>query len=259
MNTLQAVETPEEIKRRIVELFYKEVKGKIPDTSGANIAHDGKGGHWLETRMKIVHNRKNEPDLWGFEMKNYTSIKTTFGDWSASYYIFKDKKYNITRDQFIMIFGTPNPKKNNRYSWSGKPTPKINSYSSCGQILEIDDNNNILAIYSFKKDCRTDKAKIVPKEMQKDNLVIAKWDVEMMKKKVERKFNKLGWFKCVEDETGTYSKIVFGPPIDFSAWIMGVRKGLIFLDSGMYQGNPRPYSQWRAYNKYWDSLITDTY
>lgn len=253
------MENPEKIKQRIVALFRKNVKGKTPDTSSSNFAHDGKGGHWLETQMNVIHNRKNEPDLWGFEMKNYTSVKTTFGDWSASYYIFKDKKYNINRDDFIRIFGAPNPKKNNRYSWSGKITPKINTYSCFGQILKIDDAGNIYAVYNFKKDIRADKERVVPKEMQKDDLVIARWDAEMMKKRVERKFNKLGWFKCVEDERGVYTKIVFGPPIDFSAWIMGVRKGFIFLDSGMYQGNPRPYSQWRAYNKYWDSLITCTY
>lgn len=259
MDKIKKQETPEEIKKRIVLLFNKNVRGKTPDTSASNSAHDGKGGHWLETRMNVIHNRKNEPDLWGFEMKNYTAVKTTFGDWSASYYIFKDKEYDISRDDFIKIFGAPNPEKNNRYSWFGKITPKINVYSCSGQILKIDDAGNIYAVYSFKNDSRPDKGRVVPKEMQKDSLVIARWDAEMMKKRVEQKFNKLGWFKCVENEAGAYSKIVFGPPIDFSAWIMGVREGLIFLDSGMYQGNPRPYSQWRAYNKYWDSLITDTY
>lgn len=31
------------------------------------------------------------------------------------------------------------------------------------------------------------------------------------------------------------------------------------FDSGMYEGNPRPYSQWRANNNLWDSLIIESY
>jgi len=43
--------------------------------------------------------------------------------------------------------------------------------------------------------------------MQKNNLVIAEWSAEMMKKRVEQKFNKLGWFKCLKNDTGAYSSI----------------------------------------------------
>ena len=249
----------EEIKRKIVRLFNKNVKGKIPDISTSNKRHDGKDGHWLETQMGVAHNADNAPDLYGFEMKNDTSSKTTFGDWSASYYIFKDEEYGINRDQVLEIFGAPNLKKGERYSWSGKPSPKINVFNSFGQILKVDDQDNIFAVYSYREDTRPDKDKIVPKNMQKNILVIAEWSAEMMKERVEKKFNKLGWFKCLKDETGAYSKIVFGAPISFKSWIDGVRKGHIFFDSGMYQGNVRPYSQWRANNKYWDSLVTDTY
>lgn len=259
MNNNQTDESSDQIKQKIIDLFNKNVKGKIPDTSTSNIAHDGKGGHWLETQMGIAHNRDNEPDLWGFEMKNNTTSKTTFGDWSADYYIFKDDKYTIDRDKFLKIFGSPNPLKNNRYSWSGKPTPKIDAYNSFGQILTIDNEYNICAVYSFEKDSRDDKDKIIPKEMQINNLIIARWSSVMMKKRVEHKFNHLGWFKCIKNESGAYSSIVFGAPIKFHTWIMGVKKGLIFFDSGMYQGNPRPYSQWRAFNNYWTSLITDTH
>jgi hypothetical protein len=249
----------EKIKKKIIKLFLTKVKGKKPDSSKANQRHDGKDGHWLETQMGIKHNGDNAPDLDGFEMKNNTTSKTTFGDWSASYYIFKDDRYGINRDNFLEIFGAPNPLKNNRYSWSGKPTPKIGSFNDFGQILKIDKNNNIKAVYSFSKDKRKDKKSIIPKIMQKDNLLIAQWDSEMMKKRVEDKFNMLGWFKCLKNPEGIYENIVFGAPINFDAWINGVKKGLIFFDSGMYQGNIRPYSQWRADNKYWDSLVIETY
>lgn len=255
----RVLKTPDQIKKIIITLFKNNVKGKKPDNSLSNQLHDGKDGHWLEKQMGIAHNADNEPDIYGFEMKNNTSSKTTFGDWSASYYIFKDEKYSITRDEFLSIFGAPNILKNNRYSWSGKPTPKISSYNTFGQILKIDKENNIKAIYSFSKDQRENKSKIVPIAMQKENLVIAQWNVDMMKRRVEDKFNMLGWFKCIKNLNGIYSSIVFGSPINFDTWIEGVKKGLIFFDSGMYQGNIRPYSQWRADNKYWESLVVESH
>jgi len=55
---------------------------------------------------------------------------------------------------------------------------------------------------------------------------------------------------------GIYDRIVFGDPINYKKWINGVERGEIFFDSGMYQGNKRPYSQWRAANSYWENLIT---
>lgn len=45
----------------------------------------------------------------------------------------------------------------------------------------------------------------------------------------------------------------------YENWIKLVKQGVVFFDSGMYQGNKRPYSQWRANNSYWDSLITENY
>jgi hypothetical protein len=56
-----------------------------------------------------------------------------------------------------------------------------------------------------------------------------------------------------------YTNIQFGKPITFESWIDLVAEGVVFFDSGMYQGNSRPYSQWRALNDFWDSLIIETY
>lgn len=248
-----------EIKRKIVELFNQNVKGKKPDTSASNIGHDGKDGHWLEVQMGIAHNASNKPDLWGFEMKNFTRGKTSFGDWSADYYIYKDKDYNLDRTKFLTIFGGPNILKDNRYSWSGRSCPKINDYNIFGQVLKVDGDDNILALYSYEKDGRPGKTIIVPDHLKKNNLILAKWSKEKMKIKVENKFNKLGWFKCIKNTDGVYSEIVFGDRINFKQWIDGVRKGLIFFDSGMYVGNSRNYSQWRANNDYWNSLIVEKY
>jgi hypothetical protein len=246
-------------KQKIINLFKKNIKGKNADLSKYESKHDGKEGHWLETQMNIKANASNLPDLFGYEMKKATKGKTTFGDWSANYYIFQDKKYNISRDIFLQIFGKPNAKKEGRFSWSGEPCPIIKAYNSFGQKLFVDKDKNIFVKYSFSKDQRKDKKKVVPVLMQKDNLVIARWDYQSIKEKLENKFNVKGWFRCLKDKEGVYSKIVFGDPVTFNKWIQGVESGEIFFDSGMYQGNIRPYSQWRANNSYWDNLITSTY
>ncbi|MFA7315905.1 MAG: LlaMI family restriction endonuclease [Candidatus Paceibacterota bacterium] len=246
-------------KRKIISLFKKNVKGKKADLTKYQSKHDGKEGHWLEAQMNIRANADNLPDLYGYEMKKDAKGKTTFGDWSADYYIFHDKKYKITRDLFLQIFGKPNPKKGGRFSWSGEPCPTIKSFNSFGQKLFVDKNQNILVKYYYSKDQRKNKSKVVPLIMQIDNLIIAHWKKESIKKKLESKFNVKGWFRCLKNKDGVYTSIVFGDPLNFKTWIEGVKTGEVFFDSGMYQGNIRPYSQWRANNIYWDNLITSTY
>jgi len=245
-------------KQLIIDRFNKYVRGKKPNISGYNIRHDGGAGYWLETQMQVNHNANNAPDIGGFEMKCDTSSKTTFGDWSAHYYIFKDPRFGINRDHFMKIFGHFNSKKK-RHSWSGTPVPKINGFNDYGQILALDTNQNICAVYSFSKDQRNNKSQIVPEALQLESLVLAQWDYEWMKTKVEDKFNKSGWFKCKLNSSGIYHEIVFGPPITYEFWLKGVKQGLIFFDSGMYEGNSRNYSQWRAFNQYWDSMVIEKY
>lgn len=247
------------MKEWIIERFNNCVRGLRPNLNGFNNNHDGAGGHWLETQMGIPHNANNNADLFGYEMKNQTtSGKTTFGDWSADYYIFKDTDYGITKNEFIRIFGKYNNQKN-RYSWSGEPCPRINQYSTFGQKYYVDNNNNIIVIYSYEFDQRENKAQIIPINMQIENLIIAQWNANSIQQKLERKFNQNGWFKCTKDHDGVYNQIHFGSPINFAIWIELVRNGTVFFDSGMYEGNNRLYSQWRALNTFWDSLIIDTY
>lgn len=246
-------------KERIIALFNKNVRGKKSDTTAANIKHAGREGHWLEEQMGIARNASNTPDLLGYEMKNNTSTKTTFGDWSADYYIFRDNNFDITRDTFLQIFGKPNEEKGNRYSWSGQPTPKIGKYNFFGQRLFVDDMDNIIAVYNYEKDLRPNKSTIVPDSMKQINLILAKWNADSIKTKLEKKFNKEGWFKCLKNADGVYDRIVFGDPITFSNWIRAVKEGVVFFDSGMYYGNARNYSQWRANNAYWEKLVTSTY
>lgn len=237
----------------IIRIFNTRVKGKV--FGDIKTDHDGAGGHWLETQMGIKHNCRNEPDLLGYEMKDTTTSKTTFGDWSADYYIFRDKKFNMTKNDFIVTFGKSNNLKNGRYSWSGQPCPKINKINQFGQRLEIDNNNDISAVYYFSKDPREYKTEIVPVEMQRDNLILVKWNASSIQAHLEDKFNQLGWFKCVKNAHGIYSKIAFGEPITFQCWIKWVKTGDVIFDSGMVQGNSRNYSLWRSSNKFWNNLI----
>jgi hypothetical protein len=248
-------------EQKIVDLFYKNVKGKRPNLSGFNSRHDGSGGHWLESQMGIAANASNTPDLYGYEMKNNTTSKTTFGDWSADYYIYNN--YNLFgfggRDTFLAIFGRPNLEKNGRLSWSGAPAPKINTINYYGQVLVVDAQDNIHAKYFYTKDKRVNKATLIPLNLQQEDLTIARWDQNSIKRKLEKKFNQKGWFKCLTDANGVYTSIVFGGPINYQNWIKLVKTGEVFFDSGMYEGNPRPYSQWRAQNSLWKSLILKKY
>lgn len=249
--------TEEELQ--IVELFRKNIRGRQPDTSSANSAHDGRVGHWLEQQMGVLANRKTEPDLLGFEMKNATKNKTTFGDWSANYYIFKDETYHFSRGEFIKTFGRPNEAKGGRCSWSGEPIPKINQTNRFGATLLIDEQQNIVITYDFQQDQRPDKVQLIPSIMQVNHLVLARWERESLRKKVEDKFKQKGWFKCERDAAGVYHQIVFGAPLSFENWLQLVQAGTVFFDSGMYEGNSRNYSQWRANNSLWESLIVRRY
>ncbi len=243
----------------ILDRFTSNVQGKKADVTKANKRHDGKEGHWLERQMGITPNANNEADIFGFEMKKQTRAKTTFGDWAANYYIFKNLEYNLTRDDgFLPVFGKANEKKGGRYSWSGEPCPKIHNYNGFGQCLIIDDHENILAIYSFSQDQRKDKNRIVPIALQQENLILAQWDREGakgIKLKLERKFNQRGWFRCEKNSKGIYTSIAIGSPISWGQWIKHVKTGEVYFDSGMYQTNKRHYSQWRANNAFWDNLI----
>lgn len=265
-------------KEQLIELFNQNVKGKTPDVSSANIGHDGKYGHWLERQFGISANADNKADILGFELKNETHSKTSFGDWSANEYIFNKPEYKHIfrgstsvkrRDCFLRMFGKPNPEKGGRCSWSGRPAPTIKGYNEFGQVLFIDDKEDILALYSFSKDMRPEKSTIIPAELQQENVVLARWygrtspttkrSDKCLKAKVEEKFNDQGWFTCKTDSNGAYDRICFGKPVNYDSWLDLVKKGIVYFDSGMYEVNPRPYSMWRANNQFWDSLIYEEY
>jgi hypothetical protein len=244
-------------REKLVAIFRANVQGRKSNVKKGGA--DGDQGHWLEEQFGLKANGKNAPDILGYELKDDTRGKTTFGDWQASVYIFDKKVGTCSREEFLKFFGAPNPAKAGRLSWSGKPSPNVKGWNTFGQKLLVDDAGSIFALYRFDKDRRSNKTELIPYRYRKSPVTLAFWDRERMKKLVENKFNLEGWFKCLKDDSGVYVEIVFGKPINFDMFIEGVRAGEIYLDSGMYEGNPRPYQQWRADNKYWFSLIVDRY
>jgi hypothetical protein len=257
----------EDNKQIIIDKFMKNVKGK--QILIESNKHCGSEGYWLETQMGIVHNSNNEPDILGYEMKKNSS-KITFGDFSASEYLFSKKKEiieninnwekgknNITREDYIKYFGTPNPLKNNRYSWSGSCVPTYGTWNYCGQMLKFNDNLDLCVYYSFKNDTREEKNSF-PIFIQND-IIIAIWEKNKLEQHINKKFNKKGFFICKKINT-TYEKICFGKPFDFNYFVDNIKNKNIIFDSGMYQGNSRNYSQFRSLaNNFWNNLIIEEY
>ena len=254
-------------KQHIITLFNTYVKGVEICLEGQNIKHCGKEGHWLEKKMGINHNAKNEPDINGYEMKK-SSSKTTLGDFSASEYAFsgKNKRTSInilnnwtdeikfSRNDFIKTFGNQN--KEHRYSWSGSCVPTYNIWNSNGEILTINENNDIIIYYSFSNDTRKRKIDF-PLFLQNDNIVIALWKSSKMKPHIDNKFDKKGFFIC-KKLGNTYEKICFGKAFNFGYFIECIKNKKIIFDSGMYDGNSRNYSQFRG-SCFWNELITEEY
>jgi hypothetical protein len=235
----------------ILSLFRANVFGKkAPKVQGEA---DGAQGHWLEKQFGLTPNGRNEPDIDGFELKK-DSNRISFGDWSADYYLFKSEHHSLSRSEFLKIFGTFTPQKN-RFSWSGSVVPKYGFWNEFGQRLYIDELNNVYALYNWVMDLRTDKEKIVPHEFRTNNVVLACWKASSLSAKVEEKFNIKGWFICLKDESGAFVELGFGEPIAFPMFIEYVKSGDVFFDSGMYEGNDRPYSQWRANKSFWYERI----
>jgi len=257
----------EDHKKLIIDKFMTSVKGK--NFLSQNKVHCGSEGHWLETQMGISHNCKNEPDIFGYEMKK-SSKKITFGDFSASKYLFSDKKeiidglnnwktneYTITRTEFIKYFGTFKEEKN-RYSWSGSCVPIYEKWNDCGQKLIFTDELNLQVVYSFEKDKREFKHSY-PDFIKKPFLVIAIWEKNKLEQHINEKFNKKGFFIC-KKVNATYEKICFGKPFDFNHFVENVKNKNIIFDSGMYEGNSRHYSQFRSTeNTFWNNLIVEEY
>ena len=185
-------------KELIIDLFNKNIKGKkfISSNTTTNKKYCGEEGHWIEKLMGIKPNSKSEADIKGYEMKK-SAKKISFGDWSASEYLFSknhltldeinNKNISMTREQFIKYFGHKNLLKDDRYSWSGSCIPKYGLWNNFGQTFEIDKDKNILAMYDYSKDNRRDGF-IIDKDnysdLKNNKICIAVWKCEKMEKHI---------------------------------------------------------------------------
>lgn len=246
-------------RSKIIDIFKKNVYGKIPDTKSSDPKHDGKVGHWLEIQMGKNPDASNTPDFFGYEMKTQTSGVLTLGSWDPNYWIFNNPEKKINREGFLQAFGKPNPNKKNRMSWSGSPVPKIDGINDYGMRITIGEDA-IRFFYSYSDDRRDNKENVVPEHLRLKDLEICRWNFsgnKSLREKVENKYNQQGWFICLRGQDGRYSSLGFGNPFNFDTFLKLFRDGLVYFDSGMYKGNPRNYCQWRASNTFWDTLITD--
>tara|TARA_B100000073_G_C23683375_1_gene553463 strand:+ start:14 stop:910 length:897 start_codon:yes stop_codon:yes gene_type:complete len=239
----------------IVETFNVNVRGKKYEK---DLNHNcGSEGHWLEKQMGIMPNSNNEPDKLGYEQKK-DSNKITFGDWRASEYIFESKK--LTKDEFLRMFGSPNPKKNNRYSWSGKVFPKYSlKYNYAGQRIRFLENEDLVIEYSYLNDTREEKLSFREDFKTTEVIELARWTKCKLEKHILRKFGVKGFYICKKNKENVYDKICFGKVLDFQFFKTGLENNKIILDSGMYQGNSRYYSQFRADKSLWYELLTEEY
>lgn len=259
-------------KQIIIDHFLKNVKNKKINIDDYNSKHCGRYGHWLEKQFDIKHNSRNEPDIYGYEMKKECK-KITFGDFSASEYIFSKNRQminyknnwilpdenKISKIQFMKYFGQFNILKN-RFSWSGSCIPKYNKWNNNGLILKISENNNIEIYYSYLKDSRFCKKDFPDFLQTQKEILIVFWDNEKMKNHINKKFNKNGFFMCKKNKNNNmYEKICFGKQFNFEYFINGIKNNKIIFDSGMYDGNSRNYSHFRADYNFWNDLIIEEY
>jgi hypothetical protein len=256
-------------KNKIIEIFNNKIKNIDIIITKHKHKHDGIEGHWLESKFGVSANNHSKPDIYGYELKK-ESDKITFGDYSASEYIFSSKKdfinkangwvdneVSITRHDFFKYFGKPNPLKNNRLSWSGVCVPKYEIWNDYGQILTIDDNN-ICIYYSYNKD-KYKENKNVPDILKNKKILIVIWMFEKIKGHIDKKFNVNGFIICKKKDN-KYNKICFGRPFDVHYFLEHIQRGNIIFDSGMYNGNNRNYSQFRSgINNFWNNLIIEEY
>lgn len=243
----------DEEKRYILQLFESNVKDKPISLENQNKSHCGKEGHWLEDKMGIKHNSKNEPDINGYEMKTGNKV-TTFIDKAPDNMFLngeqikkrkKDEKKSFW-DMYACLKQSDEPTIG---GW------RINEFNYAGQKLCIDEKCNLFVIYNYLHDKREHKDNIL--HLNKEPHIIMRWNTETLKKSIENKFNKKGFFKCIKNNN-TFNKICFGGPITYDFWIEQVKKGVIYHD-GYSKVSGRSRHVFRASNKFWDELITEEY
>jgi hypothetical protein len=232
-------------KQDIIALFQKNVRG-VEICLDGNVKHCGKEGYWLEKKMGIPHNSKNEPDIYGYEMKTGENV-TTFIDKAPTYFLDghemkkRDKK---AKQEFWEKYAS---KKTTEEKTIGGW--KINQFNACGQKIVV-ENDTIAVLYDSTQDTRETKVNQEPH-------IIMQWDAAVLKRTIENKFNKNGFFQCKKIGK-TYEKICFGKNITFDTWIAAFKEGIIYHD-GYSKLHGRGRHVFRASNKFWDNFIIEEY
>lgn len=250
-------------KVKIIQLFNNNIKNK--SYSPVNKNHCGSEGYWLEQQFGIKNNNNNAPDIYGYELKK-ESKTISFGDYSASEYLFSKHKpfiniycklygyepINVTRSDFMKYFGSYNYDKE-RYSWSGSCIPKFFKWNNYGQTFVVNNNDDLMIIYNSKYDKMHND---IPDIFVNKYIVLAIWKKEKLSENINKKFNQKGFIICKKD-SGKYSSIHFGKPINYDIFLQFFKENIIFFDSGMYDGNNRNYSHFRAHSSFWNKLLLE--
>ena len=250
-------------KKEILELFKKNVLGKVynknedskedveNDDDEKKNKHCGSEGHWLEDKMLIKHNGKNAPDILGYEMKSKTASKVSFGDWCPDIDCdgdaLEEKWWNDEncKIKFMEKYGGYN---NDKKRWSWANPIKYDDSNKFGQKFIINDVG-IYVVYNNKHDVNYADRKGKHKD---GDVILFGWSHKELKKKVENKFGKNGYFRPVKDKN-IYIGLQFGDPIMYEEFKKNIINKSIFLDPGTYVGNNRPYMQWRTGNNWFDT------
>lgn len=264
-------------KAKIMKLFRDKIKNRY---ISIEITHCGSIGHWLEQSLGVTHNASNTPDIYGYEIKK-SSSKITFGDFSASEYLYSKKtdelnKINnfdckkifsaFTRSDFIKTFGT-HKKEKNRFSWSGSCVPNYPSimYNKNGLKFVVTKNKDIVMYYSYLMDKTYKDKKYIERLCSKNkqeykDIAIVVWKREKMENHINIKFNQKGFILFdYNKEKAMFTKLYFGKPLNFNTFIENFENGTIFFDSGMYDTNSRNYSLFRSQISFWEKLIYAKY
>jgi hypothetical protein len=156
----------------------------------------------------------------------------------------------------MKYFGNYNLRKK-RYSFSGRCIPKFGKWSYNGNKFEFDEHNNLFLIYSYEHDQRN---VYIPKLFRKQEYIVLQyWKIENLRKKVENKFNVNGFIIFEKDKEKKYSKLLIGNKININNFVKMFKNGDIIFDSGMYSGNSRNYSHFRASDSIWKNLVIEEY
>jgi hypothetical protein len=270
------------------------VFGKYPSINQFKSEHKGKIGHWFEKEMGVKHNADGNADLFGWELKA-EGKKMSWGDWSAPYRIFCDKRLGFTastikenQKEFISIFGVYRPDGEYFSMSGGHVTKYIDVRTENGMILKLDQNKDVSIYYDYSLDKRRNKADQVPNNLQKDNLLIMRWHgkeesfekyksfvidnklpikaqfkgknrLVSLEERVKRKFNVHGIATGLYRQKNHFYGLKFTRPVSFDDWVSYFINKDIYYDPALTGKNPRPYNQWRSNKSFMDSLVEEVY